>query len=115
MSRELPKCLRFHLESLAREGKTISYRELAMLAAVPEPKVIRKVAEALEEIIREDHEAGIETSIASLVVSQANPAIPRAGFFILLRELGIYAGPDEGEQAAAFHEDCIEKVYRRYS
>lgn len=115
MSRELKQCLRLHLESLAREGKTISYRELAKLAGVPEPQVIRKVAEALEEIIREDNAACIEASIASLVVSQANPAIPRAGFFMLLRELGVYEGPDEGEEAAMFHADCVRGVFDRYS
>lgn len=115
MNRELPQCLRFHLENLARDGKTISYRELAILAAVTKPQVILKVAEALEEIIREDHVAGIETSIASLAVSHANPAIPRAGFFMLLRELGLYNGPDEGTQAAIFHTDYIAKVFKRYS
>ena len=115
MSSELQQCLRLHLESLAREGKIISYRQLAMLAQVPEPQVIRKVAESLEAIVREDHAAGIEASVACLVVSQTDSSIPRAGFFMLLRELGLYNGPDEGEAAAVFHADCVRRVCGRYS
>lgn len=86
-----------------------------MLAEVPSPMVIRRLAQALEGIIREDHAAGIKASVACLAVSQASPAIPRAGFFMLLRELELYHGPDEGIEAEAFHADCIQQVFEAFS
>jgi len=115
MNSELQQRLRAHLESLAAKGKTLSYRQLSELAEIPAPQVIRQLTELLEAIIREDHATGIDASVASLAVSQAMPAIPRAGYFMLLRELGLYSGPDDGEQAAAFHADCVQQVFERYS
>ena len=115
MSSELQQRLRGHLDSLARQGETISYRQLAMLAEIPSPMVIRRLAQALEDVIRDDHAAGINPSVACLAVSQASPAIPRVGFFMLLRELGLYSGPDEGAKAEAFHAVCLEQVFERFS
>ena len=115
MSSEIQQRLRGHLESLARQGKTISYRQLTILAEIPEPQVIGRLAHLLEEIIREDHAAGINASVAGLVVSQAIPQIPRIGYFMLLRELGLYSGPDEGATAEAFHATCLQQVFERFS
>ena len=114
MKSELQQRLRSHLDGLARQGKTISYRQLAMLADIPSPMVIRRLARALETVIREDHAAGINPSVACLAVSQASPAIPRAGFFMLLRELELYNGPAEGSEAEAFHADCIQQVFEAF-
>jgi len=115
MSTELQQRLRDHRESQAKKGETISYRQLAELAEIPSPQVIRQLTDLLENIIREDHTAGINASVASLAVSQAIPAIPRAGYFMLLREQGVYSGADEGEQAEAFHADCLQQVFTRFS
>jgi len=115
MSNELLQHLRGHLDSLARQGETISYRQLSILVEISGPQVIRCLTDLLEEIIRADHAAGINASVASLAVSQAVPNIPRAGFFMLLRELGIYNGPDEGVEAAAYHADCVQQVFERFS
>ncbi|MEA1620083.1 hypothetical protein SOQ14_14355 [Erythrobacter sp. T5W1-R] len=41
--------------------------------------------------------------LASLVVSKARGGLPAPGYFVLLRELGLYAGPSEGPEAQAFH------------
>jgi len=115
MSTELQQRLRNHLESLAKKGETISYRQLAALADIPAPQVIRRLTGLLENIIRADHAAGIHVSVASLAVSQTVPTMPRAGYFMLLRELGLYSGPDEGEQAEAFHADCLQQIFTRFS
>jgi DNA-binding Lrp family transcriptional regulator len=115
MSTELQQRLRDHLESLAKKGETISYRQLAELAEIPTPQVIRHLTELLENIIREDHAESINASVASLAVSQAAPAMPRAGYFMLLRKLGVYSGPNEGEQAEVFHADCLQKIFTRFS
>lgn len=115
MNSELQQRLREHLEHLARRGEIISYRQLAILAEVPAPKVIRRLAQALEDIIREDYAAGIKTSVAGLVVSQTSSAMPRAGFFMLLRELGFYNGPDEGPVAQGFYADYLQEVFEAFS
>jgi len=115
MSSELQQHLRGHLERLATNGETISYRQLATLAEIPAPRVIRRLTDLLEEIVHEDHATGITASVACLAVSQAIPAIPRAGYFMLLRELEIYSGPDEGPEAEAFHAACLKQVFERYS
>jgi len=114
MNTELQQRLRSHLENLAKKGEIISYRQLAELAEIPSPQVIRQLTDLLENIIREDHAAGINASVASLAVSQAIPAIPRAGYFMLLRELGVYSGADEGEQAEAFHAACLEQIFTQF-
>lgn len=115
MSNELQQRLRNHLNTLARQRQTISYRQLAAAVDIPGPQVIRRLTDLLEDIIRDDHAAGITSSVAALAVSQAVPAIPRAGFFMLLRELGMYSGPNEGEQAAAFHASYLQQVFERFS
>lgn len=115
MNTELQQRLRNHLESYAKKGETISYRQLAELAEIPSPQVIRQLTDLLENIIREDHAMGIKTSVAGLAVSQATPAIPRAGYFMLLQELGVYNGADEGEQAEAFHTACLQQIFTRFS
>lgn len=115
MSNELQQRLRNHLEALARSGNTISYRQLALLAEIPEPQVIRQLTSLLEAIIRTDQAAGIDASVASLAVSQAVPVIPRPGYFMLLRELGLYSGPDTGPKAAAFHAAAVQRVFERFA
>lgn len=115
MSNELQQRLRNHLEALARSGNTISYRQLALLAEIPEPQVIRQLTSLLEAIMRTDHAAGINDSVASLAVSQAIPAIPRPGYFMLLRELDLYSGPDTGAKAAAFHTASVQRVFERFA
>jgi hypothetical protein len=115
MSNELQQRLRGYLGGLARQGETISYRQLAMLLEIPSPMAIRSLALALEDVIREDAAIGVFPSVACLAVSQANPTIPRAGFFILLRELDLYSGADEGSAAEIFHADCVQRVYQRFS
>lgn len=115
MSDNLKQRLRHQLERLARQQQTSSYRQLAAAAEIPGPQVIRRLTELLEQIIRDDHAAGVDSSIAALAISQAVPAIPRAGYFMLLRELGIYSGSDNGNQAAAFHQSCVQQVFERYT
>jgi hypothetical protein len=115
MASALKGRLRDNLEKLAQRRETMSYRALVQCTEVPGPQVIRRLTQALEDIIRDDLAAGIEESVACLAVSQAQPPIPRAGFFVLLRELGLYDGPDEGAKAATFHQHLTQKVFERYS
>ena len=103
------------LESAARQHQTITYRALAEQADIPAPQSIRRLTELLETMIRSDHDQGINPSLACLAVSQTNPAIPRAGYFMLLNELGLYQGANEGNEAEAFHQQQLQQLFERYS
>ncbi len=102
MDPDFAATLRMTLVSLARERRTITYRDLAARVPVPPPHGIHKLTLALEALMREDHLAD-RPLLAALAVSQTAPGIPGRGFFHLLAELGRYAGPDRGETAAAAH------------
>lgn len=102
--------LREALEALAAERRTMTYRELAVLAAVPEPHRIHKLTLALEDLAREDQAAG-RPLIAALAVSRGGSGLPGRGFFELLAELGRYAGPPQGPEAAAWHAAELERVW----
>ncbi len=101
-SDELMARLRRALGSHARARRCLAYRDLAAEIAVPPPHRIHNLTLALETLIRDDHAAG-RPLLAALATSRANGGIPGRGFFQLLTELGRYAGPDQGPEAAACH------------
>lgn len=103
--------LRPILERVAREGGTITYRDLAASARVPGPHSIHKTTMALESLIRADHAAG-RALIAAVAVGK--PGRPRPGFFHVLHELGRYHGPESGADADAHHDDELAGVYATY-
>jgi hypothetical protein len=102
MSGDLAQAVRATLESLARSGQTVTYRDLAALVPVPPPHGIHKLTLALEDLVREDHAAG-RPLIAALAISRVGDGIPGQGFFQLLAALGRYAGPERGAAAAEAH------------
>ncbi len=99
---DLAAAVRSALIPLARAGRTITYRELAILVPVPPPHGIHKLTLALEDLARADHAAG-RPLISALAVSRVGGGIPGPGFFQLLAALGRHDGPDRGEDAAATH------------
>ena len=103
--------IRLVLQDFATKRETLNYRQLAIAAEIHGPQIIHKLTHLLEEILREDHEAGNWPSLAVLAVSRADPAIPRAGFFIFLRELGLYSSNDKGPDAEAFHAALLEELW----
>lgn len=99
--------LRRELIACAAAGETVTYQDLAWRAAVPPPHAIHRLTALLEDLVREDHGAG-RPLLAALAVSRAQrnaqgEGVPGRGFFQLLRDLGRYAGPDRGPEAAAHH------------
>ena len=62
------------LADLARRQTRWTYRALAGHLAVPGPRTIRQVAEALDETLRADHAAG---RLAAAVIVSAHPAACR--------------------------------------
>lgn len=97
---DIAAALRPVLLAAAREGRTVTYRELAAAAEVPPPHTIHKTTRALEALTREDHAAG-RPLLAALAVGKGG--IPGPGFFQLLSVLGRYDGPHRGDDAAAQH------------
>ncbi|WP_125911853.1 hypothetical protein [Kiloniella majae] len=106
--------IRAVLKNTAQKHQTISYRMLAIEAEIPGPQIIHKLTHKLEDIMRTDHSSGA-LSLAPLAVSRGEPAIPRSGFFILLRELGLYDGPDQGDEAIKKHDALREEIYSAFT
>ncbi|MEO3428068.1 hypothetical protein AAFN88_04375 [Pelagibius sp. CAU 1746] len=103
----LLQALRRELTACAKAGETVTYQDLAWRVAFPGPHAIHRLTELLEALVRDDHAAG-RPLLAALAVSRAQrnaagDGIPGRGFFQLLNQLGRYAGPDQGPEAAACH------------
>lgn len=108
--------LRALLEGLPAEGMPITYQQAAEALGLVPPHTIRRVAVALETLIREDVAAG-SPLIAALVVSRRG-ALPRQGFFELAVALGRFPA-DPACHAAAYrrefeglHPSARQRPYR---
>ena len=104
--------LRDLLGGLARERRTVTYRELALLAEVPPPHSIHKLTLTLEDLVREDHAAG-RPLLAALAVSRGGAGLPGRGFFELLQTLGRHQGDWDGPAAAATHAAELARVWEK--
>ena len=98
------------LQATARGGGTLTYQSLADRAAAPPPGRIQAVTRVLEDMIRADHAAG-QPLRGAVAISKARDGLPGPGFFQLCREIGRYFGPDDGPQAALFHEMELRAVH----
>ena len=91
------------LIEVARTGQTLTYAELAGRLGLRPPHTIHRTALLLEDLIREQAETG-EPQLASVVISRARGGLPAPGFFMLMRDLGLYDGADAGHDAHRFVE-----------
>ncbi len=98
----LPERVRGHLKNIAVQRETIRYRNLARALDVQPPNSIYQVTEALEALMREDHQRGAPF-LAALVVSKVGNGLPAPGFFELACELRRYDGSVSGPRAEAYH------------
>ncbi|UUX51216.1 hypothetical protein NUH88_05870 [Nisaea acidiphila] len=98
------------LERYARERRCIAYAELAAEAAIPGPKAIHKLTEALERLVSRDHAEGRPLR-AAVVVSKSGRKLPAPGFFQHCAALGLYFGPDRGAQAELFHRLELDRLF----
>ena len=105
-----PTRLETVLAATARAGGTITYLDLATRAGVTGPGRIAGVTRELERLTRQDHAAGRPLR-AAVAVSRVRGGLPAPGFFHLCRSLGIYAGPDEGPEAAVFHAVELRRIH----
>jgi hypothetical protein len=97
----LAVALRGELTAAARRGETVRYAALAEAAGVPGPHAIHKTGELLETLAAEDAAAG-RPLLSALAVSKHGD-VPAPGFFMQLKALGRYQGPERGPEAAAAH------------
>jgi hypothetical protein len=102
------------LSKAAREGRVMTYAEAARALALTPPYVIHQTAEAIEALMRAQAAAGAP-QLASVVVSKARGGLPAPGYFVLLGELGLYDGPDEGAEARAFHAAELARCYAAFA
>lgn len=101
--------LRHYLERHAARGGTVTYDQAARDLDIEPPQRIRKLAQALEQTMTADAAAG-RPFRAAVVVSRTGTAMPQRGFFLHARDLGRYAGPEEGPEAAEFHARELEAL-----
>ena len=92
-----------YLDTLAREGRTVTYQEAALALGLQPPQTIHRLALALEASMSEDAAAGRPLRAAS-IVSRVGDGLPARGFFAHARALGRYDGPEIGADARAFHD-----------
>lgn len=102
------EALRNILETAARRAETMTYAELASQLNLCPPHIIHRTTRLLEDLMRDQAKAG-EPQLSSFVVSRARAGVPAPGFFILMRELGLYDGPYEG---VAAHRFIVEEQRR---
>lgn len=101
-----------YLDTLARDGRTVTYQEAALALGLEPPQTIHRLALALEESMSADAAAGRPLRAAS-VVSRVGDGLPARGFFAHARTLGRYDGPESGPGARDFHAAELRAVRER--
>ncbi len=96
------------LLSLAKHRQTITYADLAELAAIPSPYRIHKLAEYLEHLIAEDAQDRRPLR-AAVVISKTSRRIPAEGFFDCCEKHLIHH--QRGEDDAAMHARLLAALY----
>jgi len=102
------------LEKQALIGQTLTYREFASDLGIMEPPVINKCTRILEELMHEDAEKH-RPILSSMVVQQGSLAIPRLGFYQVLKGLKLYQGEESGAEAIHWHQTEIKKIKEYYT
>jgi len=101
--------LRNYLKLIARGGRTVTYRDAARALRLEPPNTIHRITQMLEDLIDEDAAAG-RPLIAALVVSRQRGGMPAPGYFAKLYALGLYEGPESGDEARTFHQQQLRET-----
>lgn len=104
---DLAPRLRELLEGLPHAAVPITYQQAAEALGLTPPGTIRRVAQALEALMREDVAAG-RPMIAALVVSRRGD-LPRQGFFEVAVALGRFPG-DAARHEAAYRQELARAM-----
>jgi len=106
---ELSGQLRAYLQSLAARRLSITYWETVKEIMLLPPNTIRQVAEALEQTMIEDADAG-RPFLAAVVISKWRGDLPAPGFFYFAAHLGRYSGGARGLDARMFQAAELKAV-----
>lgn len=98
------------LVEAARERRLMTYAEVARGLALPPPHTIHKAVLLIEALMRR-HAAAGAPQLASLVVSRSRDGLPAPGYFVLLRELGLHHGDDDGQAARMRHKAEVQRCF----
>jgi len=109
----LKERLRQTLIDQAKTGNPTTYRELAARLGLEPPNTIRRIAEALENLMEDDVAAG-RPILSALCVSKTGTGIPQPGFFRAAQTLGVFSGDPTGPEAHVFHARELQRVLRHY-
>lgn len=105
--------LRRLLLEQARSGSPATYREVAQRLDLVPPRTIQRVTHALEILTAEDVAAG-RPLIGALCVSRSQENLPARGFFLAARELGVFSGDPDGQEARDFHDLELQRALSFY-
>lgn len=94
----------------ARERRLMTYAEVARGLELQPPHTIHKAALLIEALMR-SHAAAGAPQLGSLVVSRARGGLPAPGYFVLLRELGLHHGDDDGPAARMCHMAEVKRCF----
>ena len=94
----------------ARERRMMTYRDVARGLEIKPPHTIHKAALLIEALMRRHAEAGVP-QLASLVISRARGGLPAPGYFMLLHELNLFDGDEEGEAARTYHKNEVHRCF----
>ncbi|RUR29503.1 hypothetical protein ELY33_12860 [Vreelandella andesensis] len=99
----LASSLRDLLAATPSNALPITYQQAANALGLSPPRTIQRIAQALEQLMREDAAAG-KPFIATLVVSRSGKGLPAAGFFELAAELGRFTDTPSQQEAFYYSE-----------
>jgi hypothetical protein len=111
--RMLKERLRQALMDQAKTGSPTTYAELANRLGLEPPQTIRRIAEALEVLMKEDVAAG-RPMLSALCVSKTGSGLPQVGFFRVAEALGVFSGDPTGPEASAFHARELQGALSHY-
>jgi hypothetical protein len=94
----------------AKNGKTVTYSQVAQQLELEPPHTIHQTTELIEMMMQLHIKSGVPI-LASLVISKIRGGLPAPGFFILLQEFGLYNGSVDGEDARQFHKKEIKRCF----
>lgn len=101
------------LTTAPEETLPMTYQQVAASLGLIPPRTIQQVAQALEQLMRDDA-AAHQPFIAALVVSRRGEGMPAAGFFELAVALGRFPA-DPAQYAEAYRTEYQQALASRPS
>ncbi len=105
--------VRKQLKTVAQQRSLIDYKTLANHLNLKPPATIAQLT-ALLESCQEDDAVLDQPQLTAVVIQKSGPRCPRPGFFMTLKTLGLYFGPEKGPEAEMWHQNELERTYEFY-